>query len=536
MSYSSRFVDSLDALVRLCAEQPGACEEEQRLLGEAVRAIAAGEITVIAGPTWPLLNGVPMDGAATAPGGLVARLWARGTQQLFVARNAEAADLIILARAVAGVSTGQPEGAESRLRTVRLVPVAVDGMEPGQSLDSSVPPLPADQCPFEPAAREPTASSCMSVVPFETVVGDGGASGSWQRIAPMINTPVLLRTIVEHDRCDLPDRELMKQLSALDRLPDWRRVPELSLILEELGRRAEAALRAVDTPLLLDIILAVLRGAHGETQPEARLAYRQARRRLMARPYLRLLVPMVPRFPERRDDLIHLLGQAGEEAADVLIDELAAADSASDRRAYIGTLVRLKAGGGTLLHMLRDERWFVVRNAADLLGEMQTKGAEGPLSDVLRHADERVRSAALSALGRLGTPGAMLAVQRALASPYAPLRVQAASVLASSNWPYTVSAVRRRLRVEEDSQVRLALVAALGRVASDEAVEVLTELTESEPLRMLLRRPTPLRSAAIRSLADANTPAARAVVARLSDSRSGELREAARLAMKSRPD
>ncbi len=538
MSYPSQFVDSLDALVRLCAARPEAFHEQQELLGVAARAITAGEVTVISGPTWPLLNGAQMDGAATAPDGLVSRLWGRGFQRLFVARDAEAADLLLLARALAGVATGEQDGAELQLRTVRILPVVKDGagVAPRPPVGSFTASLPTGQSPFEPAVLDLASTTDMPAIALETVVGQDEVSESQQRFAPMINTPILLRTIVDHDKRDLPVNDLLNLLSGLDRLAGWQRVPELSLILEEMGRRAEGALRDDDAPLLLRICLAVLRGADAETHPEGQLAYRQARRRLLARPYLQVVARMLPRHPASRDDLVYLLFQAGEEAADAVITELIEAKSPSDRSAYIATLVRLKAGGRTLLHMLTDERWFVVRNAADLLGEMQVKGAEEPLRDALRHDDERVRYSALSALGRLGTPGALHFVQGALASEHVAMRIQAASVLASSDWPYTVTAVRRRLREEEDPAVELALVAALGQVGSEEAVSVLAGLVIPEPLSTLLRRPTPLRTAALKSLVDAGTPAARTIVEKLSGNRSSELRAEARLAMKTWSD
>jgi hypothetical protein len=44
-----------------------------------------------------------------------------------------------------------------------------------------------------------------------------------------------------------------------------------------------------------------------------------------------------------------------------------------ERRVYFDALVSLRAGTSTLLHMLGDARWFVARNAVDLLGEMQVR-------------------------------------------------------------------------------------------------------------------------------------------------------------------
>ena len=73
-----------------------------------------------------------------------------------------------------------------------------------------------------------------------------------------------------------------------------------------------------------------------------------------------------------------------------------------------------RPGVPTLIHMLGDARWFVARNAAELLGEMQAREAEPQLTELLRHSDDRVRRAATSALMRLGTSRAMQAIQDAL--------------------------------------------------------------------------------------------------------------------------
>ena len=82
-----------------------------------------------------------------------------------------------------------------------------------------------------------------------------------------------------------------------------------------------------------------------------------------------------------------------------------------------------------MLNMLGDARWFVVRNAADLLGEMQVAEAEEPLSLLSKHEDERVRRAATGALMSLGTPRALKAIQQALTDPAPATRMQAAAAL-----------------------------------------------------------------------------------------------------------
>lgn len=543
MSDWLRFVDGLDALVRLCAAEPEQGAKQELLARTSARAVRQGEVTLVAGPGWPTVNGTQLDGAAGAADGLVGRLWARGVQRLFVARDADPAELLSLARALAGARDDGALGAGSRLRTVRLA-YRQDGEEAGAAaaapdVEWNAPPL-EHQTPFEPAPREPDAAGQVQVPAIETVLAhddDQGAPGSVAPAAPMINTPILLHAIVAGDKRVLPLRDLIASMDGIGTLPDWQRLHELSMILEELGRRAERALEEGDGTLLRDIVAPVLRAAEEETNAEARLSLRMARRRLLVMPNLRAIAPLLPRQPERREELVHIFAQAGDAGADAIIEQLIDSESPSDRRVYMSTLVRLRSGERSLLHMLEDGRWYVVRNAADLLGEMRAVGAEEPLFGALRHEDERVRRSALGALGRLGTSRALHAVQECLGAGEAALRAHAATVLAASSWPYTTTALRRRLREETDPEVQLALVAALGRVATDDAVATLAELAEPPRLAFLvMRRATPLRCAALQALVSAHTSAARQVVQRMSNDRDAELRAAARRALDHWPE
>ena len=91
-----------------------------------------------------------------------------------------------------------------------------------------------------------------------------------------------------------------------------------------------------------------------------------------------------------------VLARTGEDGADAVIEQLAAEEGRKARLVFFDVLVQLQAGVPTLLHMLGDARWYVARNAAALLGEMQAREAEKPLAALLHHDDERVRHAATS--------------------------------------------------------------------------------------------------------------------------------------------
>ena len=84
----------------------------------------------------------------------------------------------------------------------------------------------------------------------------------------------------------------------------------------------------------------------------------------------------------------------------------------SERRIFRDVLSRLTLTREALVQMLADPRWFIVRRAAELLGEMGAEEAERPLAELLRHDDERVRRAVTRALSRIESAFTFDAVAR----------------------------------------------------------------------------------------------------------------------------
>ena len=161
-----------------------------------------------------------------------------------------------------------------------------------------------------------------------------------------------------------------------------------------------------------------------------------------------------------------MLVRAGEDGADALIEQIAAISGQNERRVYFDALLQLQAGVPTLIHMLGDARWFVARNAAELLGEMQTREAEPQLTELLRHTDDRVRRAATSALMRLGTTRAMNAIQEALKDGAPAMRMQAAAALVARKDVKTAATLVRALEEEKDDEVQAAFLLALGKLGT----------------------------------------------------------------------
>jgi HEAT repeat protein len=271
--------------------------------------------------------------------------------------------------------------------------------------------------------------------------------------------------------------------------------------------------------------------AAAEHNVELRRAYTIGLRRLTKPTLLRGIAGLLPRRPEMRDALHDVLLRLGPDGAEALIDLLTAADSLTDRRAYLAALVKCRDAVPTLMHLLGDNRWYVVRNTTDLLGEMRATEAESALIEVATHREERVRRSVATALSRLGTTRSIQTVQQMLTDPVPEVRVHAVQGLGGVKMPRAVSVLSRALDSEQDQEVQAVILAALGRQATDEAVARLLKAAEPDG-RLFKRKPTALRVSAVQALAEANTPAALAALKRFTDDKDREVRDTAARALR----
>jgi HEAT repeat protein len=307
--------------------------------------------------------------------------------------------------------------------------------------------------------------------------------------------------------------------------------PDLLIrVLDDLARTAEQAARDGHMADASEIFHRIVRRERENQDFEAKRAFVLTIRRLSSGPLLRAVAEELVRDPDRREEHMAVLTRAGEDGADALIDQLISATGRSDRRIYFDALIELQAGVPTLLHMLGDPRWFVARNAAALLGEIQAREAEGPLADLLHHDDERVRHAATIALMRLGSPRSLPAIEQALHDSAPQIRIQAAVALVEHRGGGTAGPLLRALDAERDDEVKTAFLLALGRLATPDAVERL--ILAAQPERGLFRkRVAGLRVAAVQALAAARTSEALRALHALMDDREPEVREAAGIAL-----
>ena len=565
-TFPARFAD----LVHLLAYEPDAVSEQERVLNEAVAAIAAADTSI----TTSQLNVDLLDDGQSPEAvrlhELVMRMSAHSAHRIDFLMAAPREQVLGVARILAGEAHPNDDGAafdydlikvgithvevhlgrNGFVRTGSLTPSAsprVNGASSHASTShrrtppfgsltpprsDAVSPTGADQpAPASPSNGGHRATPRGGALTLGAEIPGGLAA---RRTTPVVGAPAIpdeSNRIIEgafktKSLTTMSDDELINQIRRGVTSHNAMRV------LEDIGMVAEARAQEGRWEVLARVFEAYLANeAAAEHDADLRRAYTIALRRLTKPTLIRGIAGLLPRRRELREPLQAVLLRLGPDAAEVLIELLTSADSMTDRRAYLAALVKIRDAVPTLIHLLGDTRWYVVRNAADLLGEMRPPEAESALLEVVNHREERVRRSAATALARFGTARSTQALERMLTDAVPEVRMHAVQGLGSAKSPRAVGALARALDREADHEVQAVIFAALGRLATDEAIAHLTKAAEPDG-RFFKRKPTALRVSAVQALAEANTPAALAALRRFAADKDREVRDAAARALR----
>lgn len=310
-----------------------------------------------------------------------------------------------------------------------------------------------------------------------------------------------------------------------DQTPIWQ---ETSGTGDDLRRRqleADGAIRNGDWPTVLAILQRLVREAADEQDEVQRRRYRQVVRALGSRPVIRALAGLSGEGT--RASVSEVLQAIGAEATATLLDLMADADTIKDRREYFTLLSRMREGTDAIVARLNDERWYVIRNVAELCGELRLRGAAPRLANHVEHPDARVRRAVAGALARSGSTQAATPLRQMLHDPEPTVRLQAVQSLEGPTAKALSMTLAVLLDEESHPDVQRELHLALGRIGSTEALQALVR--SSKPGRAFFgRKPTELRLAAVEGLALCGTPAAIDALRDLVDDRDTRVRDAAR--------
>jgi HEAT repeat protein len=135
-----------------------------------------------------------------------------------------------------------------------------------------------------------------------------------------------------------------------------------------------------------------------------------------------------------------------------------------------------------LASFVGDERWFVKRRGARLLGRIGTADAVPLLQPLLRQQDPRVAREAVAALGVIQDPAAARAIHTVLRAATGEVRRAVIEALVAERDPRVVPMLVRILEESEplgkDHDVVLETIEALGTVGTDASVPSLVTMTK----------------------------------------------------------
>ncbi|AHG88501.1 hypothetical protein J421_0964 [Gemmatirosa kalamazoonensis] len=268
----------------------------------------------------------------------------------------------------------------------------------------------------------------------------------------------------------------------------------------------------------------------------AREAVREALRAQAATvPILVALADAVVATDERtRQDARTVFEAAGPAGPQGLVALLASASTIRQRRRCFDALIAVGGAVPALTAALFDAQWYVVRNAAQLLGELRAEEACGALERTLHHADTRVQVAAAAALEQIDTVTARAALQTMAADQSPEVRRIAARAFGGdtdgAGGPIAPGAqpVQRLIAAldrETDPETFLEQIRALGAVGTPDAIQRLLRLVSGSA-----HPPQPLaaRLAALDALVHARGSAAVPMLRELRQDRDPAMRAAAR--------
>jgi HEAT repeat protein len=299
--------------------------------------------------------------------------------------------------------------------------------------------------------------------------------------------------------------------------------------LDDLVREARDAIQREDFEGLLEAALQLVEAEAAAPTAFVASTYRIAIKRLLGRKQLAMIARLA--HGPRKQEVISLLRRFGSDATEILMDLLVDAMSMGERRGYYSAITQMNEGTAAIIAHLGHYKWYVVRNAAELCGELELADAVPALSEHTAHADERVRKSVALALAKIATPSAVAPLRQLLSDQSTAVRLQAVGALSGRRAHHMVGIVGEFLRKETNSEVQTEGLLALGRMGSPDAVAVLKEWA-SPGGKLLGRRPMATRLTAVRALGLCGPDAAE-VLSALQKDDSAEVRGAASAALAS---
>lgn len=276
---------------------------------------------------------------------------------------------------------------------------------------------------------------------------------------------------------------LMELLARMDRETDDNRYQQLA---RNLASKAEGFKeKAVCAPLFL-VLHALLQHNEDTNRSQVQRDYAVFTLEQIAEGVTIdfLLQHLESKSPLETAKIYPILKKLGAKIAYVIIQRLCLADGLHARKSLAAALLAIgQPAVPPLLAMLKDERWYVVRNMVAILGQIGCRDSANAFRPALYHGDQRVRKETIHALVKIGGKDAESMIIELIedADPAIVLHAIMSLGLLKSD-----AAVQLLIQIIEKSdffsrqiKVKKEAIIALGRIGDRRAVTPLLSLLGS---------------------------------------------------------
>ena len=337
-----------------------------------------------------------------------------------------------------------------------------------------------------------------------------------------------------------PEADARNLKTVLKKLQQERDDQKFWQLLQELIPLLRLNLTEENRSLVLQAFVMICGFASGKSTSDARQEHAQNALRQLATDevidYLAISLLAAQGKEKTRTALIRVLAYLGEKAAGRIMDLLTRENSAGKRKLLASVLVLSgDVAVPTLQEHLFDHRWYVVRNAVAILGEIRQQESLVHLTPLLQHNDIRVRRETIRSLTKIGGPRAVNILLQTTRSNDQELRRQAllslGAIRAASAVPTLIKIVKKSGLSRDKIDLRRDAIRSLGEIRSADAVPLLEQILAK---RMLFRRLRfdELRVAAASALGEIGEDSSRAILEKATHDPSASVARAANQALK----
>ncbi|MDB4911502.1 MAG: hypothetical protein JWO39_2325 [Gemmatimonadetes bacterium] len=536
MSYALTFARHFARLVQMLLIEGGAFDKQLATLRSLVTVSEQGPVKLVLHDMQLLsANAEVVPARFEGVDGLVAQLIGHSIIEIDFQQNASPADLLLAAKLLS-VAASPGNGGEVALSRVRALDAQTITLKVDMPVAPKTPTTALPNSKLGNAGSGIMRNSMQMFMPttgqFEAIQASSAEVGDGEELdaEDIVREQDPEAMFAAFATSSTPKGSMVRLFEQLDHA---REATVVGGHLDTLVKLAADASGKDRIDIVADVFYGLVKREGDIEDKMSKRQYALAVRRLCVPRVLKCIVELLPRRRENYEQYMAIFMRAEEDGTEALVEALISAPSITDRRVYYDSLLRLRTGVRTLVHMLGDPRWFVVRNAIELLGEMRVAEADTELEKMLEHRDDRVRTAAASALAKLGPGVAAKGMRGALRDAPEEVRERAAEAMALQR-SGSVDSLVRALDKEDDNRVQMAMVTALGQLGTPHAVEKLMDIARTEKGLLNKRRPTPMRVAAVHALGDVKTSSALAALQTLLRDKEKAVRGAASWVMMGR--